>query len=168
MSHSATRLVTAAASSDATRALDLVDLAAPADVSLLVADLRAEERGDDLRRELGADHTRTEAQHIESVVLDSLMRRVGVVDRRGTDPTDLARRDRHPGARAAHQDAALGLTGGDRATHLERLDRVVDRLGPVGAEVEHLMAAVANQSEQPRTEWKPGVVEPAGNPHFDT
>ena len=79
------------------------------DVPLPAVELRAEERAHELGGELGADHLGAEAEHVHVVVLDALVRRVGVVADRGADPGELAGRDRGADARAADEDAALGV-----------------------------------------------------------
>ena len=48
---------------------------------------------DDLRGERNADDPGAEAQDVQVVVLDGLMRRVGVVADGGTDPWKLVRGD---------------------------------------------------------------------------
>ena len=60
------------------------------------------------------DHARAQAEHVDVVVLDALVRRVGVVRARGADARHLAGRHRHPGARAAHHDGALGAARAHR------------------------------------------------------
>ena len=45
-------------------------------MSLLVADLGAQERDHDLGRDLGADHAAAEAEHVDAVVLNGLVSRV--------------------------------------------------------------------------------------------
>ena len=71
---------------------DGLDLPEPADVALLAGELRERERRHDLRRQRGADHARAEAEHVDVVVLDRLVRGVGVVRRRRADPGELAGR----------------------------------------------------------------------------
>ena len=54
-------------------------------------------------------------------------------------------------------------------TDLERLVRVVDRRArAVGAEIEHLVAEVADLLQQPVTQRVAGVIEPAGDDHDRT
>src|ERR1700744_2603378 len=101
------------------RALDLLDLRAPAHVALLVRDDRAQERRDDLDHLLDPDHAPAEAQNVDPVVLDALVRGVVIVDRARADTADLAGGDRHAGARATDDDPPLGIAGGDRMTDLQ-------------------------------------------------
>ena len=72
-------------------------------MTLLAAEACAGERAHQLARELGADHPRAEAQHVEVVVLDALMCGVPVVDRRCTHARQLRRGDGHAGAGAADE-----------------------------------------------------------------
>ena len=51
---------------------------------------------------------------------------------------------------------------------LQRLVGVVDRVGPVGAEVEHLVAGRHDHAEQPVAQHIAGVVESASDDHDTT
>src|SRR5579875_4210539 len=95
------------------RALDLQHLRAPAHVALLPGHLGSEERDHDLGCYFRADAAPAETEDVDRVVLDGLMRRVRVVDRRRAHAADLAGGDRHAGPGAADDDPALGAGVGD-------------------------------------------------------
>ena len=64
---------------------------------VLAAEAGAEERPHDLGGDLNADYPSAHAEDVDLVVLEALVRGVRVVDRRGPDAGDLARRDGDPG-----------------------------------------------------------------------
>ena len=101
-------------------------------------------------------------------MLDALVRGVDVVADRGADPRELAGGDRGADARAADEDAPLGLAGQDRLAELARLVRVVDPDGVgVGAEVDGLVAEPVELLENPLAELHPAVVERDRDLHRD-
>src|SRR5438309_11357420 len=125
-----------------------------------------EEGADEVGREARADHLRAEAEHVHVVVLDALMRRVDVVACRGADPALLRRGDRRPDARAADENAALRASILQRVPDLASLVRVVDPHGVrVGAEVDDLVALVAQQLEDGIAQVHSAVVEGDGDLH---
>src|SRR5207249_708042 len=104
----------------------LLDLPETAHVGLLAVEYRAEERADQIGGEQRADDVRAETEDVHVVVLDALVGRVDVVADRGANSIQLAGRDGRSDARAADEDAALGLAVADRVPDLARLVRVVD------------------------------------------
>ena len=96
-----------------------------------------EERAHHLGRDRWADRAAAEDEHIHRIVLDSLVRRVGVAAVARAHARDLVRGDARADSRAAEQDAAVDLAAHDREAELLGVVRVVDRLGRVCAEVEH-------------------------------
>src|SRR5437773_4829238 len=83
--------------------LQRLDLAQAAHVPLLAAEARGHEGAHQLHGEGRTDDPSAQDEHVHVVVLDPLMRRVGVVADRGPDPRQLARRHRGPDAAAADQ-----------------------------------------------------------------
>ena len=69
-----------------TSPFQLLDLLQSSDVTLAAVETCREEGAHELRRELAADHLRAEAEHVHVVVLDALVRGVGVVADRRSDP----------------------------------------------------------------------------------
>src|SRR3954463_1278298 len=90
---------------------------------LLRVEPRGNERGYELARERRAHDLRAEAEHVHVVVLDALMRAVGVVTDRRADPGLLARRDRSADAGPAHENATLRARALDLLADLARLVR---------------------------------------------
>jgi len=133
-------------------------LAEPADVALLAGEARAEVGGDDLGRGARADHARAEAEHVDVVVLDALVRRMHIVADRGADALHLVGADRGADAGAADHQPALDLARGDGGGDLARDVREVDRRGIVGADVEHLVALVLQEGEDLGFHRKAGMV----------
>src|SRR6185312_5257564 len=147
-------------------ALDLLNLGATAHVALLEGHLGLQEGEHDLSRHLDADDPPTQAQHVDVIVLDALVSGVGVVDGRRPHATDLGRGHRYPHAGPADDDPPLRAAGGDRLADLQRLVRIVDRVGPIGAEVQDLVAIGGDHAEQPVAQHVSGVVKAAGDDHF--
>ncbi len=72
------------------------------------------------------------------VVLPTVARRREVVTERGAHPRHLVGHHGRADAGAVDDDARAGLPGGDGPGNGMREVGVVDRVGPVGAAVEHL------------------------------
>src|SRR5689334_14634286 len=122
------------------RLLHLLDLFQPTHVAFPAVEFRTKERANQLRCEGSADHLRADAEDVHVVVLDSLVRRVGVVADRSTDAGELAGGDRGPDPRAADEDTALRASRLDRLAQLAGLVGIVDaRLGLEDAEVDGLV-----------------------------
>ena len=145
--------------------LDRLDLAQAADVPLLAGELGGQEGADHLARQRRADHARAQAQHVHVVVLDALVPRVGVVRAGGADARELAARHGHARARAADHHGPLGAALADRVGARARRVGVVDGVGGVRAEVDRLVAGLADHLEHDLLEREPGVVERARDPH---
>src|SRR5690242_18449187 len=163
MLHSTTRI--ASDSLQSSGLLDLVHLRAPSYVALFHRDGGFQKRRNDLRSELGPDHSSAEAQDIDAIVLDSLVCGVCVVDGRRSDAADLASGDRNPSSRATDEDAALRLSGDDRHSHLERLVGIVDRFGAIGPEVEYFVTGLLDLGEEPRPQRNSSMVKTDGYDH---
>src|SRR5436190_8488232 len=142
------------------------DLLEPADVALAAVELRGQEGADELGGERRADDLGPEAEDVHVVVLDPLMRRIGVVADRRADPRELARGDRRANARAADEDAALGLAAENRLADLPRLVRVVDpdRVG-VHAAVEDVVPELRERREHRVAQVEAAVVERGDDVH---
>src|SRR3954451_22838780 len=118
----------------------LGDLEQPRHVAFAAVEGRIQKCRHELARQRRAHDLGAEAQHVHVVVLDALMRAVGVVTDRCPDARHLARGNRRAHARAAHEHRALGATALDRLTDLARLLRVVEpHRVRVRAEIDHLV-----------------------------
>ena len=119
----------------------------------------------DLAGERGADDARAEAQHVHVVVLDRLMRGVGVVAHRRANAGELVRGNRDAGAAAADDDAALGLPVaqgvGDRFGGIG----IIHRRGRMGAEIEDIVALLSQFCGQFLLQHIPCVVGTEGDSH---
>src|SRR5207249_1808732 len=100
------------------------------------------------------------------VVLDALMRGVGVVADRRADPGQLAGGDRGADAGAADEDAAVRVTGEDRLADLASLVRVVhpDRVG-LHAAIQHLVTQASKRLEHRLPQVDAAMVEGDDDPH---
>src|SRR6266508_5405571 len=135
-------------------------------VAVAAAEARGQKGAHELGGQLGPPDLRPEAEHVHVVVLDALMRRVGVVADRCANSHELGGRDGRADARSAHEHAALGVAGADRVAHLARLVGVVDPLGVgVGPEVDRVVAERIDLAEDARAQLHASVVERSGYPH---
>src|SRR4029077_10137499 len=87
-------------------------------VTRLSVEACREKRAYEVGGETRPHDLRAEAEDVHVVVLDSLVRGVGVVTDRRTNAGDLARGDRGADAGAADENAALGLPGLYRGAEL--------------------------------------------------
>src|SRR5437870_8246472 len=118
------------------RLLHLLDLLQPTHVAFPAVEFGTQERADELGGQLRADYLRADAEDIHVVVLDALVRGVGVVAYGRADARELARRNRSAHARAADEDPAHGLAAANRLADFAVLVRIVVlRLGLVLSEV---------------------------------
>src|SRR5438270_1263707 len=142
------------------------DLSQPPYVTIAAVESCPDQGAHQLGGEARPDHPRAQAEHVHVVVLDALVRRVGVVARRGANPADLCGCERGADAGAADENAALRRAARDRLTELACLVRVVDPHGVgVGAEIDGLVTVAAQELEHGLAQVHPPVVEGDGDPH---
>src|SRR5436190_24089805 len=98
------------------------------DITLAAVESCPDECAHELGCEARSHDLGAEAEDVHVVVLDALVRRVGVVADRGADAGDLAGRDRGADPRAAAEHAALGAAADEGVADLARLVRTVDAL----------------------------------------
>src|SRR4051794_23072530 len=136
------------------------------DISRTAVEPGAQECAHELGGQARADDFRPEANHVHVIVLDALMRRVGVVTDRRADPTHLARRNCRADARAADEDAALGIAAEDRLAELPRLVGIVDpdRVR-IGAEIDDVVPVLLQRVQDAAAQVHAPVVERSGNDH---
>src|SRR5215208_2860865 len=146
--------------------LHFFDLFQSSDIALAAVETCREEPAHELRGDRGAHHLTTQAEHVHVVVLDALVRGVGVVADRGADPGELARRKRRADARAADEHASLGVAGTDRFADLPRLVRIVDPdAAVVGAEIDDFVAQGADLLQHGLAQFHAPVIERSSNAH---
>ena len=129
-------------------------------MALPVAELGGGEGAHDLVHEGRTEHARTEGQHGHVVVLDALVRGVGVVTDGGAHARDLAGGDGRADARAADQHAAVGLTARDGHGDAFRDIGIVDGLAAVGASVADGVAERLERGDDAGLEREAGVIGP--------
>src|SRR5258708_4243703 len=134
-------------------------------VAFFVCEFGAEERFYEILGQHWADDPRAEHQHIDVVVLHTLMRGIGIVTHAGTDTRQFVGGDAGADATAADEHAALGFFVEDRAA---------DRLGEIGivrgvfvegADVEHFVTQRAQQIAHGYFQLKSRVVRANHNFH---
>src|SRR5260370_5037967 len=84
---------------------------------LLVGEFSAEEGLHEILRQLHTNHPRAEHQHVDVVVLYSLMRRIGVVTHAAANPWQFIYRHARADTAAADQNAPLSLAVQHRSAH---------------------------------------------------
>src|SRR5579884_2172302 len=90
-------------------------------------------------REFNANDTRSERQNIHVVVLDALVRRIGVVAQSGADAGQFVGSYRCAHPAAADQDATLGAPVQQLESKFFRVIWIIDGLCVVRAEVNQLV-----------------------------
>src|SRR6185312_9847825 len=121
-------------------------------------ELGVEVGGDQVPGEPGTDDLRADAQDVDVIVLDALVRRMHVMADRGPDALHLVGADRGAHAGAADHQPALGPAGRDRGRDLAGDVGEVDGGGIVGADVEHLVALLLQEGEDLGFHRKAGMV----------
>ena len=92
-------------------------------------------------RGLGADDPRPEGEHVHVVVLDALVRRIGVVTDGGADAADLVGRHGRTDPGSTDEDPAIDLAVPDRVPEPRgEVGVVVLGIGSVATEVDQLMS----------------------------
>src|SRR5262245_36992733 len=109
-------------------------------MTLLIAESGVDEAQHELAGQRFSDDAPAQDEHVHVVVLDALVRRVGVVAKPGPDAAVFVGRDRRAHATSAHQDAALAATVYDRPRDDGGAVGIVDRLRRVRAEILDLMS----------------------------
>lgn len=121
---------------------------------------------DDFAGNLDTDDAGAEAEHVHIVVLDSLVRRVGIVAQAGAGSADLIGGDTGADAAAADNDAALGLAGGYGSRNGECEVRiVVEGVISVRAEVADFVSVGGEELADFLLEFESAVVGADGEFH---
>ena len=122
-----------------------------------------EKDSQDLLGETNANNARTHAEHIGVVVFSGHSSGVQVVAQRGTNTTNLVRRQLLALTAATQNDAQIGATVSDRSAHRSTDRRVVTTLRAVGAMVCHHVTARPEHADEVLLQFETGVVRPDRN-----
>ena len=114
-------------------------------------------------RGFGAEHAGAERQDIRVVVLAREPRRRHVMAERAADMAVAVGGDAHADAGAADQHAALRAAAAERVGDGIREIRIIDRIGAVGAEIEHLEAKRLQLRQQRGFKLITAVIRGDGN-----
>ncbi len=139
----------------------------PALVPLLVRELGGDERPGQLLRHLRPDHPTAEDEHVHVIVLDALVRRVGVVTEAGANTRNFIRGNARAHTAPTHEHATLSLTVQDCLADLLRVIRVVDRRFVVRAEIVHVVASDPKGRGDIGFDLESRVIGGHGNAHLD-
>src|SRR5436190_13592539 len=146
--------------------LEFFDLAKSRGVRLAAVEARVQEGAHQVDRQRRPDDLGAETEYVDVVVLDALVGRVHVVAHGAADAVDLGDGDRSTDARAAHEDAALGVTLTDRLADLARLVGVVDPdLVGLDPEVQDVVPERVELGENRVAQPHAAVIERDCNPH---
>src|SRR5262245_12615667 len=91
-----------------------------------------------------------------------------VVARSGSDAMDFVGSDAHADARAADQDAAFDFGGADGPGDFLRVIRVVHAAARIGTEVEHFVAQLLQERDDPQPDSHAAMVAADGDLHAFT
>jgi hypothetical protein len=141
------------------------DLGQPTSMALLTGESGGEESPGQVFGKSGPDDTGAQAQDVDVIVFDHLMRRVGVVGDGRPDAPDLVGGDAGPRPRTANEDRSDRLPVEDRLSSGDGCVRIVDRVGVVGSEIEHGVALVGEEFGQMLLQLVPGVIGGDSYPH---
>ena len=108
-----------------------------------------------------------EADDVATVVLAEKMGKIGRLDGRGTDAGHFVGHDGHAKPGAADEHAAVSIAAGNRARNLVGIVGVIDGVGRVGAEVEHLVSKRAQVICKGSLLVEAAMIGSDGNAHGD-
>ncbi len=94
-------------------------------MAFFVRKLGSEKRARKFLRQLVANHARSQHQDVGIVVFNSLMGRIGIVTKPGSDARNLIRRHRHSDSAAADQYSSFGALLDDGLSHGDGNVRVI-------------------------------------------
>ena len=95
------------------------------------------------------DHKAPEADHVQIVVLDALVRRKGFMNQAGPNPRHFVRDDRCPNTTSTDGHAAIHLSAGNCAGQRhDKIRIIIVQLRLSVAEINHFMTGVAQHPDQ--------------------
>jgi transketolase len=144
----------------------MCDLFQPSYVTLASLELCLEVRAHQLSRELGPHNLGAEAEDVHVVVLDTLVRRVGVVADGCSDSDELVGRHGSPDAGATDEHPSVRLARKHGFAELLREIGVIDaRLGSVDTQVQRLVADLTDSLDDRGPELDPPMIESDRDTH---
>ena len=135
------------------------------EVAIFGGERGLEEGLDQQARQGRTNHPRSQAHHVDVVMLDRLKRRVAVVTHRRAHARELAGGDGHARAAAADDDAAVGLAVPDGGRHCLGNIRVVHGRAGVGAQVDDFVPLLGHHAGQIAFHLESGVIGANRNSH---
>ena len=131
----------------------------------LAGEASVQERANQLAGELDTDDTTAEHQHVHVIVLNALVRRIGVVAQSGAHPGNPVGGHRRANAAPAEQDAALGPVLAQGSTDGLRIIGIVHGIGAVGAQVEDLAMLRGQEGFHRLLKCKSGMIRTYRDAH---
>ncbi len=105
------------------------------------------------------DNLPSEADHVQIVVLDALVRREIFMNQAGPNPRHFVRADRCPNTASTDGHAALHLSAGHRAGQRhDKIRIIIVQIQLQVAEIDHLMAGRAQLSSEMFLQFKSAMV----------
>jgi predicted PurR-regulated permease PerM len=131
----------------------------------LAGEASVQERADQLPGKLGADDAAAQHQHVHVIVLDALVRRVGVMAKSGTNPGYPVGGHRCANPASAEENAALRLVLAQGLADRLRVIGIVHRIGAIGAQVENLAMLLGQESLHRFLQCESRMVRAYGDAH---
>ena len=130
-----------------------------ATMTLCAAESRGEKCLNQFPSERVADDEAPEADHVQVVVLDALVRRKGFMNQARPNARHFVRGDRCPHSAATNGHAAIHLSARDcaRQRH-DKIRIIIVRVRSAVAEIDHLMAGRAQLSDELFLQFKSAMV----------
>jgi hypothetical protein len=115
--------------------------------------------------ELDTDDTTAEHQHVHIIVLNALVRRIGVMAQSGADPGNSVGGHRRANPAPAEQDAALGPVLAQSSAHGPRIVGIVHGICAVGAQIEDLAMLRGQEGFHRLLKCKSGMIRTYRDAH---
>lgn len=130
-----------------------------ATMTLRSAESRGEKRLNQFPGECVTNDEAPEADHVQIVVLNALVRRKGFMNQTGPNPRHFVRGDRRPHTASTDGHAALHLSAGHRAGQWhDKIRIIVISIQSAVAELDYLMASPAQLSDKLFLQFKSPMV----------
>ena len=150
------------------RAFERGHLGEAAQVPGLAAERGVQKGVHQFARQFAADDATAEHEHVHVVVLDPLVRGIGVVAQAGADSGDAVGRHRGADAAAAQDDPAIGAVFAQCGADRRRVVCIIDGLAGMGADIEHLFVLPCEECLQCFLQLEPRVIRSNCDPHLNS